>query len=69
MVYVDLVTEKGEIVRIVCPEKFEDELYESLEHDMKRGDWWSPGYFDGCRAEYMGLAMDKIAMNKIVGML
>lgn len=45
-VYVDLVLDNGEIVRIECPNKFHDELHESIEHAMKRRDWWSPARFD-----------------------
>lgn len=67
--YIDLVTEKGELVRIECPSKHEDELYDSICNAMKRGDWWSVNQFEGCRAEFMGRPMDRIAMNKIMGML
>lgn len=36
MEYVDLVTDKGELIRIGCPGKHTDEFYESLERAMKR---------------------------------
>ena len=67
--YVDLVTDTGELIRIECPDKHTDELYDSLENSMKRKDWWSPGQFDGCRATYMGLSISRVAMSKVVGML
>lgn len=67
--YADLVLDTGELVRIKCPMEFEDEFYESLEHAMKRGDWWSTGRFNGCSADFMGMPMDRISMRRVVGML
>lgn len=68
-VWVDLMLDNGELVRIECPQKFEDDLHESLEHCMKRRDWWSPGRFDGCDATYLGVSMDRINMGRVIGML
>jgi hypothetical protein len=59
----------GELVRIECPKKFEDDLHESLERAMKRGDWWSPNRFNGCSAEYLGISLDRVAMRRVVGVL
>lgn len=42
-IYVDLMLDTGELVRIEAPAGVDDDLYESLENAMKRGDWWSPG--------------------------
>lgn len=67
--YVDLVTDTGELIRIECPSKHEDALYESLENAMKRGDWWAPRRFEGCGAQYLGLNMERVSMRRIVGML
>lgn len=67
--YVDLVTDTGELIRIECPDKYVDELYDSLENAMKRKDWWSPSRFDGCSATYMGLSISRVAMSKVIGML
>lgn len=67
--YVDLVMDNGELVRIECPSEYEDELHEALQNTMKRGEYWSPCMFDGCRAEYMGLSMGRISMKRVVGML
>lgn len=69
MTYADLVLDTGELVRIQCPAEFEDEFYDSLEHAMKRGDWWSTSRFDGCRAEFMGMNMERISMRRVAGML
>ncbi len=66
---IDLVLDSGELVRISCPAKHEDELYETVEHAMKRRDWWSPAQFDGCEATYMGLRMGRVNMARVVGML
>jgi len=68
-VYVDLVLEDGELVRIECPQKHHDELYETLQQAMKRRDVWSPGRFDGCTAHYLGLRLDRVNMARVVGML
>lgn len=67
--FADLVLDSGEIVRIDCPSKYIDEFYESLEHAMKIGDWWSPNRFDGCTAEFLGHSMNRINMKKVVGLL
>jgi len=67
--YVDLLMDNGELVRIECPEKYIDELHDSLEYAMKRRDWWSPTRFDGCRAEYMGISLDRVNMGRVVGRL
>lgn len=69
MTLLDLLMDNGELVRIECPTKHHDALYDSIEHAMKRGDWWSPGRFDGCTAEYMGMALDRVAMRRVVGIL
>ncbi|PHS09375.1 MAG: hypothetical protein COA78_11990 [Blastopirellula sp.] len=67
--YVDLITDSGELIRIECPDEHSDALYDSLEHSMKRGDWWSPRMFDGCKAEFLGLPMSRISMKKVIGLL
>jgi hypothetical protein len=67
--YVDLVLDNGELIRIECPDKFVDDLHESLSNCLKRNDWWSPIRFDGCRAEYMGMCLDRVNMAKVVGMI
>jgi hypothetical protein len=66
---VDLVLDNGELVRIDCPSKFEDEMFDSIEHAMKRGDWWSPGRHEGCTASYLGMRLDRVAMRRVVAML
>ena len=68
-VFVDLVMDTGELVRIECPNKFEDELHDSLEHAMKLRGWWAPGRFDDCKAEFLGHRMDRINMARVVGRL
>lgn len=69
MLFVDLIMDNGELVRIECPDKHTDELYETLENAMKRGDWWCPTQFDGCSAIYMGLSTSRVSMKRVVGML
>lgn len=67
--YMDLVLDTGELVRIECKSTDEDGVRESIEHTMKRRDWWAPGRFDGCSAEYLGMRMDRVNMGRVVGML
>ena len=68
-VYVDLLMDNGELVRIECPNNHEDELHDSLNNCMKRKDWWSPARFDGCSAEYLGLGLDRVNMTRVIGTL
>lgn len=67
--FVDLMMDNGELVRVECPSKYEDELHETLENSMKRGEWWSPSRFDGCTATYMGTIINRVAMRRVVAML
>ncbi len=67
LIYVDLVTDTADLIRIQCPYQFEDELYETLTNSMQRGDRWSTNQFDGCRAEFLGQMMDSINMKRIIG--
>ena len=68
-IYIELVLDNGKLVQIACPLGHEDQLYESIDNAIQRGDWWSPTQFDGCTAEYMGLSQSRIAMRRVVGML
>lgn len=68
-IFVDLVLDSGELVRIECPSKDEDDLHETLQNAMKRRDWWSPGQFMGCNATFLGLPMDRVNMARVVGTL
>ncbi len=69
MIYVDLVLEGGELIRIQGPEQLEDKIHEALSNAMKRQDWWAPGQFHDCRAEYLGMILDRVNMKKVVGLL
>lgn len=68
-IYVDLMMDSGDLVRIECPSRLEDDLHSSLEHAMKRRDWWNPGMFDKCTAEYLGVRLGRVNMARVVGML
>lgn len=68
-IWVDLVTNHGQLFRIECPGKFEDELHESINHARLNRDWWSPARFEGCSATYMGMRVDRINMAEIVAAL
>ena len=67
ILYVDLLVDNGELIRIEYPAKFEDDLRDALDNARKRNDTWSPAMFDGCSAAYMGLSLTRINMNKIIG--
>jgi hypothetical protein len=68
--FVDLVLDNGELVRVECPDKHDDELFDSLENAMKRGDWWLPECVSAdCRATYLGLYISRVAMSRVVAML
>jgi len=69
MTYVDLVLDTGELVRIACADKYEDDLYETIETAMKRRDWWAASSFDRCTAEFLGLHLDRVNMGRVVGIL
>lgn len=69
MEFIDLVLDTGELVRIACPGAHIDECYETLENAVKRGNWWSPAMFDKCRAEFLGISMDRVNMRRVVGTL
>jgi hypothetical protein len=66
---VDLVLDSGELVRIECPSKHEDDLYETLEAALKRRDWWSVRQWDGAHALFMGHRIDRVNMARVVAML
>ena len=67
--FIDLVMDNGELTRMEVPEQHYDELWEHIEHSMKRGDWLSPARYRGCKANYMGLDLDRVNMGKVVGTL
>lgn len=67
MIFLDLVLDDGELVRIECPNKHVDALHETVQHAMRRKDFWSPNMFDGCKAEYLGLQLDRVNMARVVG--
>lgn len=69
MIYVDLLLDNGELIRIECPMKHENGLYDTIENSMKCRDWWSPARFDGCTASYLGKTMDRVNMGRVIGLL
>lgn len=69
MIYVDLVLDNNQLVRIEVSEKYEDDFHDAINNAMKQQCTWSPGMFEGCRATLNGLMMGRIYMNRVVGML
>lgn len=68
-VFVGLLLDNGELVRIECDAKYEDVLHESIENRLKRGDLWCPSQFDGCTATYMGHHVNSVVMSRVVAMM
>lgn len=66
-IFIDLVLDNGEFVRIECPGRHEDELYESIENAIKLGEEWSPRRFDNCTATYRGIWLERVNMARVVG--
>lgn len=69
MIFLDLVTDKGQLIRVECPDEHEDALWDSIINSLKLGDMWSTNRFDGCNAEFHGMRIDRIDMSKIIGTL
>lgn len=67
--FVDLVMDDGNLVRIECPAKREDDLHDSLDNARLTRATWSPAQFDGCTATYLGYRMGRVNMAKCMGML
>lgn len=67
--WIDLVLDNGEIVRIECENKFEDEVWQLIEDTMKRRDWFSVGTYDGTTATYLGHRIDRVNMARVVATL
>ena len=67
--WIDLVIDNGELVRIELPQKFEDEVWQSIVDAMKRREWWATSQFEGCSATYIGNQLDRVNMARVVGTL
>jgi hypothetical protein len=67
--YIDLLTDKNQIVRIEVPSKYVDETYDYLDGAMKSDDWFSTARYDGTSMSLNGTTLSRIHMSRIVGML
>lgn len=67
MTFIDLVMNDGNLVRIECKTRDEDEVRETLEIALKTGGWWAPGRWEGCKAEYLGHRLDRVNTARVVG--
>jgi hypothetical protein len=68
-IFTDLVMDDGNLVRLECPGKFEDEFIDSISTAIKVRNEWAPGRFDGCKAEYLGHRLDRVNMARVIGRL
>lgn len=69
MTYIDLILDNNQLVRIEAPDEVEDELYEAIDNAIKQQCSWSTNMFRGCRATLNGLMINRVYMNRVVGML
>ena len=69
MIYIDLVMDNGELVRIEAPTKLEDEVWLAIENGMKRRDYFSPSRWDGVAATYLGLRLERVTMGRMIATL
>lgn len=69
MIYADLVLDTGELVRVECLSKFEDDFWESIYNAIKLREMWSPSRFSGCKASLMGMGLERVNMARVVGTL
>jgi hypothetical protein len=66
-IFTDLVMDDGNLVRIECPGKFEDEFHDSINTAIKIRAEWAPNRFDGCSATYLGHRLDRVNMARVIG--
>jgi hypothetical protein len=69
MIFIDLVMENGELVRIEVPDEHEYECWDAIENSMKTRGFFSPGRWEGCQASYLGMTLGRVNMGKVVAML
>jgi hypothetical protein len=69
MIYIDLLLDNGELVRIEVPKNREGECRDSIENQMKIGGWWSVSCWQGASATYLGHRIDHVNMRRVVAML
>ena len=65
--YVDLLLDNGELVCIEYRSKYADEFWDYLNNCIKRKDTWSAGRYEGTKAKYMGLGIDRVNTGRVVG--
>lgn len=68
-IFVDLVLDTGELIRIECPQKFEDELHDSISNSLKIRECWSAKQWGGCKATFLGMNLSSVNMARVVGIL
>lgn len=68
-IYIDLVLDTNDLVRIEAPDDIEDEVWDSIKNAMKQRDVWSPAQFEGVKADMNGLFLSRVWMSRVVGAL
>lgn len=68
-IFVDLLMDNGKIIALEYNDKYEDEFISYLLISIERGDSWAVSRFDGTRAEYMGINIERVNCSKVIGML
>lgn len=69
MTLIDLVMDNGELTRIEVPDKHADACWDAIENAMKTRSFFTPGWFDGCTASYMGMILERVNMGRVVATL
>lgn len=69
MIFTDFVLDNGQLIRVECPQKYEDDFWDSVNNSMKLGDTWSPSQFNGCSATFLGQRLDRVNMARVIGTL
>lgn len=67
--YIDLLTDKNQIVRIEVPPDHIDDFYDYISEAVKSDDWLCSGRYDGVTMKLNGTLLSRIHMSRIVGML
>lgn len=67
--YEDLLMDNGELVRIEYRDKYQDEFLDYLDNCIKRGDQLCVSVYDGTRAEYMGIQIERVNLKRMIARL
>lgn len=67
--HLDLILDNGDIVRMECSNRHEDEIYETIEATMRQRTWLPFTRWESCTATFQGHSLERLNMGRVVGML